>query len=647
MRGIVSKISLAALLAASFGTVPVLAGGFLESLDITGNVPSPIPGQINARLVRIFHDPRCIPVQFQLNNTQDPIPNPLGSGPVVSLAAARTTLQKAFDTWTRIPTSYIDEKIVGTVANPGFVGFDMINEITFRTPANFGAIATTPSVTLIADTTLHDGDDIDGDGIADVSSHISTCVVGADGRTKFPAGFYKAGTILDVDVQFNTGQYRFTVNDADVDTNTSSVDLQATATHEFGHSFGLSHVLNNQKSPTDGTAATMFPFIDTGDPASELAERTLDSDDIAYASFYYPEGTAASGPAALQPGDIPFSLAYGVIKGSVTHGVLNEPIAGASVSSVNVLTNEEVSSAFSGTSQVSFDPATGNIFLVSPSYDIIDGNYSLPVPLGLYKLGIEAVDGEPVSSSSISLNAQIGDIFGQQNFNEGFWGGPLESATEVQPGFGFPVLGVPGLTQSHVDFVTNNQINISNFGSRDFIGFTGQPAGSYYAVRIPASQISAINPGGNLYIQEALYDTFVVDASVVPVFAEATLTTGTVSGTTATVDLAHPLARVTHFIGEDNDFAPFYFPTPDLLGRLVQQKIAAGQIQNLFIVLRLPTTTPFPGVSGVPPTIGLDGGNATNDVPINGLSYISTDGVTWSQVNNFNFRFSLVVAKAP
>src|SRR4029077_12523338 len=180
MRGIVSKISLAALLAASFGTVPVLAGGFLERLDITGNVRSPIPGQINARLVRIFHDPRCIPVQFQLNNTQDPIPNPLGSGPVVSLAAAATPLQKAFGTCAKIPTSYIDEKIVGTVANPGFVGFDMVNEISFRTPANFGAIATTPSITLIADTTLHDGDDIDGDGIPDVSSHISNCTVGTD-----------------------------------------------------------------------------------------------------------------------------------------------------------------------------------------------------------------------------------------------------------------------------------------------------------------------------------------------------------------------------------------------------------------------------------------------------------------------------------
>lgn len=641
MREKLVRISLAALLAAVVGSAPVLAGGFLDAFDITGRVPSPIPGQINARLVRPFHDPRCIPVRFQLNSTQDPIPNPLGSGPVVSLAAARTTLQKAFDTWNSIPTSYIEEKITGTVANPGFVGYDMVDELSFRTPANFGLIANTPIVTLMEDTTFHDGDDINGDGIADVSSHISSCVVGSDGRTKFPAGFYKAGTILDVDVEFNTGQFRFTVNDADVDTNTSSVDLQGTATHEFGHSIGLSHVLNNQKSPTDGTGATMFPFVDTGDPPSELSQRTLDSDDIAYASFYYPEGTAVSGPAALQPGDIPFNLVYGVLQGSATHGVLNEPIAGASLSSVDLLTGAEATSAFSGHSQLSYDPSTRSLYLVSPSYDILDGNYSLPVPLGLYRLGIEAVDGAPVSSGTIGLNVLIGDIFGQQNFNEGFWGGPLESAHEVQPGFGLPVVGIPGLTQSHIDFVTDDQINLSNFGPRDNIGFVDEPAGSYYAVRIPASQVSGLNPGGDLYIQEALYDTHVGDHSVVPVFAEATLTTGTVSGTSAIVDLAHPLAKVTGFVGEDDDFAPFYFPFPDLLGRQVKQQIASGQIQNLFLVLRLPTRTPFPGVSAQPPTLWLDAG-----VPAYGLSYISDDGVHWSQRTDVNFRFSLVVAKA-
>jgi hypothetical protein len=646
MRGTFAKLSLAALLAAALGAAPVQAGGWLESLDITGFSPSPIPGQVNAKLVRIFWDSRCIPVPYHVNNTLDPVPNPLGA-PFLSLANATATLQTSFNSWKAIPTSYIEQKIVGQVSNPGVARFDMINELTFRTPAGFGAIASSPSITLIADTQLVDGDDIDGDGTSDVSGAITTCQVTPDGHTIFPAGFYKAGTILDNDVQFNTqavNGFRFTVADADADVNVRSVDLQATATHEFGHSFGLSHVLNNQKSPTDGNAATMFPFVDTGDPAAELAERSLDSDDVAWASYFYPEGTAASGPAALQPGDVPFKLVYGLIKGSVTHGVLGGPVAGASVSATNVLTGELAATGFSGTSQLSYNPATGGIFLINPAYNILDGDYTLPVRLGLYKIGIEATDGSPVPAASISLNTQIGAIFGQQSFNEELWN-PGDSGVEVNPGFAFPVTGLPNFTLAGVNFVTNDQVNINNFGSRDFVGFTGSQPGTYYAVRIPASQISAINPGGDLYIQEAAFDTFDFDASVVPTYAEATLATGTVSGATATVDLAHPLAKVTGFIGQDNDFAPFYFPLPDVLGKLVRKKIDRGDLQNLFIVLRVPMSTPYPGVSGLPPLIRLDGGVAVNDAPIFGLSYTSTDGVTWNQVNNFNFRFSLIVTK--
>lgn len=636
---------LSTLLAALAAASPALAGGNLETLDITQRQPSPVPGEINAKVVPVFWDSRCIPVQFRVNNTQDPIPNPLGA-PILSLAAATATLQKSFDTWNSIPTSFIDMRIVGTNNNPGFVGFDFRNEITFRTENSFDFIASTPNITLLEDAVFVDGDDIDGDGISDVSSAITTCK-DVNGHIVFPAGFYKAGTLLDVDIQFNvkaSNGYRLTVADTAVDTNIRSVDFQAVATHEIGHAHGLSHVLNNQKSGTDGTGATMFPFVDTGDPASELSQRTLDSDDIAWSSYFYPEGSAASGPAALQPGDVPFKAVYGLITGTVTHGALNQPLAGASVSARDLVTGSEFTSGYSGTTQVSFDPVTQNSFVVSPAHDILDGKYVLPVKLGVWKIGIEAVDGNPVASGSINTTTQVGDFWGQQNFNEGVWGGPLESAREVNAGFAFPVVSLPSLTTGNINLVTNNQINLNNFGSRDQVGFTAVPPGFYFAVQIPASQISAVNPGGDLLIQAGAFDTFVFDASVAPTFGEAILTTGTVSGSTATLDLAHPLARQTRFVGQDDDFAPFYFPFPDLLGKLVRTKIARGDIQNLFLVLRL-STTPPPGVSALPSLIGLDGGVPNNDVPIYGLSFSSADGVTFNRSNTYNFRFSLIVAK--
>ena len=55
--------------------------------------------------------------------------------------------------------------------------------------------------------------------------------------------------------------------------------------------------MDNQISDTNGDGATMFPFADTGDPASEQNQRSLGADDIAWSSYFYPEGSATSGPA--------------------------------------------------------------------------------------------------------------------------------------------------------------------------------------------------------------------------------------------------------------------------------------------------------------------------------------------------------------
>jgi hypothetical protein len=252
-----------------------------------------------------------------------------------------------------------------------------------------------------------------------------------------------------------------------------------------------------------------------------------------------------------------------------------------------------------------------------------------------------------VAAANISLACQIGSIFGQQNFNEEFYNRSREDAREARLGEKFPVLALPGLNiSSGINIVTSDSISINNFGNRNFVGFTALVPGRLYAVQVPASQIAAVNPGGGLVIQGVAFDTIVANASAVPVFAKAVLTTGTVNGTTATIDLAHPLAQKNGFVGQDNDLAPFYFTFPRALGALVQNGIERGTIQNLFIVLQVPTTTPFPGVSGFPPLIGLDGGVTPNDAPIFGFSFSSIDGgATWTQVPNFNFRFSLVTSK--
>jgi hypothetical protein len=338
---------------------------------------------------------------------------------------------------------------------------------------------------------------------------------------------------------------------------------------------------------------------------------------------------------------------YGTIQGEIRHGVFDEPIAGASVYAVGEITKRVVAGAFSGTSRVSFNPVDGTLNLVSPEFNIVDGKYTIPVPLGLYAVGVEAVDGLPVGAGSISLNAQIGAIFGQQNFNEEFYNRKREAAVETRPGADFPVLALPGTKRTGISIVTTDSFNLNPFGSTDFVGFTGSAPGSYYAVAIPAAAISSFAPGEAIAAHSALFHTFAWNKSTVPRFADAILTTGTIAGTTATIDLANPLDRVTALVGQDDDLTPMFVKNPRAIGQKIRDGIAGGTIQNVFLVLRVPTQTPFPGVNGFPPLIGLDGGVATNDVPIFGLSFTSPDGVTFTRSANFNFRFGLVLSRLP
>jgi hypothetical protein len=621
------------------------AGGGLETIDITAGAPSPIAGHILARAIGIKWDARSIPVQYKMNNTLDPIPNPLGPA-FLSVAAATTELQNSLNRWNDIPTSFINMQIVGTTNNPGLVGFNMINEVSFRTAAGFAAIASSPSTALIQDTTLVDGDQLDGDADSDVSSAITTAQdVDNDGDIEFPAGFYKAGTILDNDVQFNTkvsNGLRFTIDPLQADTVTRSVDLNCVAVHEFGHSFGLSHTTDNQISGTDGDGSTMFPFIDTGDPAAELQQGTPAADDIAYASFFYPEGSAASGPGALQAGDVSFNSQYGLIQGELRHGVLNQPIAGAMVRAINRDTGAAAVSAFTGTANLSFNPANGGLFFVPTVADaIVNGNFTIPVKPGNYNVLTEAVDGSPVAAANINFTPQIGNFFGQQNFIEEYWNNNSEGAIERDPGDAKNVHVNAGQTNGGVNITTNDVFQILGFGARTNIGFINPPAGGFiYAQQFPASQISALNGGNPTNLQVGLFDTVMLDASVPAVWARAVLAKGVINpDTTATIDLANPLRSQVVFVGQDTDFSTFYFADPKDLSEVVRAGIADGSIQNLFLIVEI-LPAPFAGVSNQPTLLGL-----STQAPILGRSFLSTNGgATFNRRNDLNFRIGLVAS---
>lgn len=618
------------------------AGGQLDELDITNTVPD-ANGIGLASLVGIRWDERAIPVRYRINNTRNPIPNPLGA-PVLSVADVRSALQASFDRWNKVPTSYIDMRIVGEVNNPGFTGFDFVNELSFNTAENFGAIAASPSIALVSDECFTDGQDINGDGIADVSATIRV-VTEIGGRNVYPVGCYKAGTILDNDVFFNTKStngFRFTINDADLDSNTRSVDLTTVAVHEFGHSHGHSHTTVNVRSPRDGRGGIMFPSINTGDPVSEREQRELYSDDIANASRIYPEGTAASGPAALQRGDIPFRLVYTKIRGKVVDGVTGLPVVGANVFAINRFTGEVVSTAYSGRARLAVNFLTGGLQLASEADSLASGEYELVVPAGIYNVGIQALDGSPVSSGQVSLTTTIGGLFGQQTFDRAFWNPRLSQGLTPVYGEAAPVLAFPFTEARRIDFRTERSIPVGNSEARAGFGFTDVAPGTYYVTSVPVQSLLQQFPNG-FGVQGALFETRQGDSSVVPRFDLAAIVPGRVdaNGNILQIDMNRPLLKKTDFFALDTDLSPLYALNPKSLAERIRSGYRSGRFDTVFIVLRVPTTTPFPGPSARPPLIGIAAANNPGS-----FSYLSDDGGQTFDRVNFGWRFRLSITPA-
>jgi hypothetical protein len=633
----VLKGALALGLLALTSGMPAHAGGNLDVFDFTNAPPSPIPGHVIATTRGVRIDERCLPLAYRLNTTIDPVPNGAGGAPL-PLAQARQAIEQALASWNDIPTSFIDIRIVGSTANPGTWGFDFVNEVTFRPAPGFTAVAASRSISLLEDSMLLHGEDLDGDGDADVSSAILTCAdVDDDGDIEFPAGFYAAGTILDNDVVFDP-TWGFTTDGSGLD-DFATWDLVGIALHEFGHSLGLPHSAISQKSPTDGTSTTMW-YGGWLDPIGKGAMHHLYIDEIAWASFLYPEGSRAQGPGALQPGDVAFSNRYSVLRGEVRYPQ-GYPGSGVLVFAED-LQGRVVTSAIAGRFRLSFGE-TSAAFL-PPDLAFFDGRYALPVPKGVYRVGVEPNDGLPDASRASTRSGFYPFFYGAYDFRKEYYSGAVEGITELRLGQGQPVAAP--FDRHNLDIHIDDNFVLGDDDAADNLWGTVNlgPQGNLLAVRIPREEITAIDNGRGLLVQGALFGTFPLNSSEVAVFDAAMITTGSVAANgKVTIDVAHPLARKAPFVGLDFDHTPLYVDNSLALGLRVQQKLPALQ-KDLFLVLAFSTES-YPGFPGTS-RYGLLFDLLAPDSSRRGRSYYSRDGgQTWNvESPDLGYPFGLVIA---
>jgi len=620
--------------------------------DITGRVPSSLPGLIYANFVPLRMDARCIPMVFRVNNTQDPVPNPLGAA-FLSVATAKAGIQEAMDQWNQIPTSYMQFQMGADYANAGVRKFDMINEITFRSGAGFVGVSTNIPTRLLETSLFSNGDDIDGDGDSDVSNTISTCTdIDSDGDLEWPAGTYDGGTILDVDIVINTkasNGYRFATT-SDLSQLTALIDPRSTdlikeVIFRLGFSMGLTvSTLPNVNNLTNPDDASMYNFFDFDDPLGALRQRTLEQDDIIAASMLYPEGSAATGPAALQKGDVAFSSAYGTIEGTVTHGDLNLPVLGGDVTAIRHDNGDHVSAVYTGNARIAFNIATFATTPLPPAEGILDGKYKLALPYGTYDLNLEAVDFFPQFNQAVGAVATLGGTYGLNTFSEEFWNSTLEAAKEVAPGDSTPVtLSAATPTVTGINFVTNKVTTITNAGGPNMTDFNDVP-GTCYAVDFPITQLVTADAGRGLPLTAGLIEGVAGDQSQACVMQQMWLAFGTVSGTTATINLAQPLETKTNFGIQQFDRQPWFFERKNL-SKKIFDAYRLGTQTHVFMVAKTPNSPSLPNFSNKSdrPAVDL---RSEGFVP-SGLSYIATDCTNFTESPTYFWEMDLQFNEKP
>jgi len=571
--------------------------------------------------IELFWDTRCAKVDYVFNSSAGANE---GSDAFIAPQTLADTVQTSLNRWNDNPSSFIEMNIVEVreLGDRPRIGGDFINEVVFITPDGFTALASSLLTPLLEDTVFIAGEDLDGDGDADVYDPeevgINVCSdVDNDGDIEFPAGEYKAGTILDNDVQFSsTAAWELEPN-LDVAT-----DVDAVATHEFGHSHGISHSLNNQISADDATGSTMFPFIDNDDSASELSERTPDDNDLAISAFIYPEGSAETGIAALQEGDIAFDEAYEVVSGTVQDADGNA-IVGANVFVTDLATDRIIFDTFSGFVDIPVllfqdildndgDGFTTELFAFDEAIpEDATGAFLAVVPRGgSYKFGLQAVDGDPVATGAISTTTIVAGIRGVNEFPEEFFDARGdESNFEIDPG-GFTRVRVSRRPSRRatdsIDFIINEDVTISNGPITDenslFDVFDADPVQtfSYAEVFDREDVIAQLDAGLTLVSATLRTDTSV--SSIAPIYSNIRLVLverGDVDftfddGSTSLVpsfEIARNISEEYGFVGQEDEYAPFFIRFPKGNSRRLARLLEFNPEYDVAIILEADLTT--------------------------------------------------------
>jgi uncharacterized protein (TIGR02145 family) len=304
-------------------------------------------------------------------------------------------IRNSFATWTNIPTADLVFEDGGTTPDRYASASDGTNLVTFTD----NKFLIPPGVLAISAKTLRV---VPGEQVAE---------------------------ILDADIVFNPdyvdgAEYYFGISDGASDSRI--FDIESITTHEIGHAMGLIH--------TGIPLSTMFYALGT-----DILNRTLEPDDIAWASCRYPGAGAED--------------TYGYISGRVFYGeieipgenpdeVSHPPVAGALVLAIE---------------KESFEPPnTSNWF---HTYTDAEGRYKVPVKASEagteYYVHIQPLDGDvfgfDLRPGNISAYLYIHTIYTdypEERYNEN--DGPIDK--DADP---FAVMVEPGEEIINIDLVTN------------------------------------------------------------------------------------------------------------------------------------------------------------------------------------------------